>query len=128
MCSSDLLFGLGSIENIKGKVKYLVSVGLLVVLNVFFSIYSFQLDLTKEKRYTLSKSSEAIIASIHKPVKVHLYLGGDIPTYYKTIAIATQQLLDRYKQINPKNISWTWEVPSAMYTKEALYQFYDSLK
>ena len=122
-----VLFGMGSIENIKGKVKYLVSVGLLVVLNVFFSIYSFQLDLTKEKRYTLSKSSEAIIASIHKPVKVHLYLGGDIPTYYKTIAIATQQLLDRYKQINPKNISWTWEVPSAMYTKEALYKFYDSL-
>ena len=122
-----ILFAMGSIENIKGKVKYLITVGALISVNVFFSLYSFQLDLTKDHRFTLSKSTVQIVASIQKPVKVHLYLGGDIPAYYKSIAVNTQQLLDQFKQINPKAISWQWEVPSELYTKEALYQFYDSL-
>jgi gliding-associated putative ABC transporter substrate-binding component GldG len=58
---------------------------------------------------------------------VHLYLGGDIPPYYKYIALTTADLLERFKQINPKAISWTIEVPGELYKDDALYQFYDSL-
>ena len=122
-----VLFGLGSIENIKGKIKYLITVAPLIIINVFFSLYSFQFDLTKEQRYTFSESTQQIVSAIKKPVKVHLYLGGDIPAYYKTIAASTAQLLDRFKQMNPKAISWDIELPNEMYKNDALYQFYDSL-
>jgi len=122
-----VLFAIGSIENIKGKVKYLITVAVLISFNVFFSFYNFQLDLTKEQRYTLHENTRQIIAAINKPAKVHLYLGGDIPPYYKNIAIATADLLERFKQINPKAIQWNIEVPGALYKNDALYQFYDSL-
>ena len=126
-CSILVLFAIGSVENIKGKVKYLITVAVLLMVNVFFSFYNFQLDLTKEKRYSLDDSTQQIIGAVSKPVKIHLYLGGDIPPYYKNIAAATAQLLDRFKQINPKAISWTIELPSEMYKNDELYQFYDSL-
>jgi ABC-2 type transport system permease protein len=122
-----VLFAIGSIENIKGKVKYLITVAVLISFNVFFSFYNFQLDLTKEQRYTLHENTHQIIAAINKPAKVHLYLGGDIPSYYKNIAVATADLLERFKQINPKAIQWNIEVPGALYKNDALYQFYDSL-
>jgi len=122
-----VLFGIGSIENIKGKVKYLITVGALIFINVFFSFYNFQFDLTKEHRYTYNESTKQIVAAIVKPIKIHLYLGGDLPAYYKTIEVSTTQLLDRFKQINPKAISWEIELPSALYKNDALYQFYDSL-
>jgi len=122
-----VLFGIGSIENIKGKVKYLITVGALIFINVFFSFYNFQFDLTKEHRYTYNESTKQIVAAIVKPIKIHLYLGGDLPAYYKTIEVSTVQLLDRFKQINPKAISWEIELPSALYKNDALYQFYDSL-
>ncbi len=122
-----VLFAIGSIENIKGKVKYIITVAILVSFNVFFSFYNFQLDLTKEQRYTLSESTTQIISAINKPVKIHLYLGGDIPPYYKNIAVATATLLERFKQINPKAISWAIELPGDLYKNDALYQFYDSL-
>lgn len=122
-----VLFGIGSIENIKGKVKYLITVGALIFINVFFSFYNFQFDLTKEHRYTYNESTKQIVAAIVKPIKIHLYLGGDLPAYYKTIEVSTIQLLDRFKQINPKAISWEIELPSALYKNDALYQFYDSL-
>ena len=122
-----VLFAIGSMENIKGKVKYIITVAVLISFNVFFSIYNFQLDLTKEQRYTLHESTEQIIAAINKPARVHLYLGGDIPPYYKNIALATADLLERFKQINPNAISWAIEVPGELYKNDALYQFYDSL-
>jgi len=122
-----VLFGIGSMENIKGKVKYIITVAVLISFNVFFSFYNFQLDLTKEQRYTLGDSTQQIIAAINKPARVHLYLGGDIPPYYKNIAVATADLLERFKKINPKAISWDIEVPGELYKNDALYQFYDSL-
>lgn len=122
-----VLFAMGSLENIKGKVKYLITVIVLISFNVFFSFYNFQLDLTKEQRYTLHDNTQHIIAAINKPTKVHLYLGGDIPPYYKNIALATADLLERFKQINPNAIQWNIEVPGELYKNDALYQFYDSL-
>jgi gliding-associated putative ABC transporter substrate-binding component GldG/gliding motility-associated ABC transporter permease protein GldF len=122
-----VLFAIGSMENIKGKVKYIITVAVLISSNIFFSFYNFQLDLTKEQRYTLHGSTTEIIAAINKPARVHLYLGGDIPPYYKNIAVATADLLERFKQINPKAISWAIEVPGELYKDDALYQFYDSL-
>jgi ABC-2 type transport system permease protein len=122
-----VLFAIGSMENIKGKVKYIITVAVLISSNIFFSFYNFQLDLTKEQRYTLHETTQQIIAAINKPARVHLYLGGDIPPYYKNIAIATATLLERFKQINPKAISWDIEVPGELYKNDALYQFYDSL-
>ena len=122
-----VLFTIGSMENIKGKVKYIITVAVLISFNIFFSFYNFQLDLTKEQRYTLHESTTEIIAAINKPARVHLYLGGDIPPYYKNIALATADLLERFKQINPKAISWAIEVPGELYKDDALYQFYDSL-
>lgn len=58
---------------------------------------------------------------------MHLYLGGDIPPYYKNIAVAAATLLERFKQINPNAISWDIEIPGELYKDDALYQFYDSL-
>ena len=122
-----VLFAIGSMENIKGKVKYIITVAVLISFNIFFSIYNFQLDLTKEQRYTLHESTTEIIATINKPARVHLYLGGDIPPYYKNIAVAAATLLERFKQINPNAISWDIEIPGELYKDDALYQFYDSL-
>ena len=95
--------------------------------NYLAFVFPLQLDLTKEHRYTLSKSSSQIIQGVQKPVKIHLYLGGDLPAYYKKIAQATSVLLESLHQMNPKYIQWQLELPSQMYKDTALYQFYDSL-
>lgn len=79
-------------ENIKGKVKYLITVAVLLMVNVFFSFYNFQLDLTKEKRYSLDDSTQQIIVAVNKPVKVHLYLGE----IYRLIIKILQQPLRSY--------------------------------
>ena len=121
------LFSIGSVEQINGKVKYLIVFVSVIAFNYVAAIFPAQMDLTKDNRYTLSENSKNIIKEIGVPVKIHLYLGGDIPTHYKKIAQSTIALLGRLKQLNPQHITWQLEVPNKLYTDTALYQFYDSL-
>ena len=122
-----LLFLAGTVEQIKGKVRYTIILVSIIFINYAASIFTTQLDLTKDSRYSISTNSKEIIKELTAPVKIHLYLGGDIPTYYKKIAQSTISLLIHLKQINPQHIDWQLELPSKKYQDTALYQFYDSL-
>jgi gliding-associated putative ABC transporter substrate-binding component GldG len=126
-CSLIILFAAGTVEQIKGKVKYAVIILVVLLVSLLASLMPLKLDLTKDQRYTLSASSKQIIKELNIPVKIHLYLGGDVPTYYLKIAQSTTALLNQLQQLNPKQIQWQLEVPSEMYKDSALYQFYDSL-
>ena len=122
-----VLFGMGCVENIKGKSKNGLIILLLIVSNYAAVLFQFQFDLTKEKRYTLSESTKEIINQVSAPTKIHLYLGGDLPAQYKKLANAAAEMLDQLNQINPEKVNWELEVPTQMYKDTALYLFYDSL-
>ena len=122
-----VLFILGTIENLKGKIKYVFLLIAIIGANYLSNIFPFQFDLTKEKRYTLSESSTEVISQIQAPVTVHLYLGGDLPSNYKTISNAAIALLDQLHQINPGLIKWNLEIPNQSVSDTALYALYDSL-
>jgi gliding-associated putative ABC transporter substrate-binding component GldG len=122
-----VLFILGTIENLKGKIKYVFLLIAIIGANYLSNIFPFQFDLTKEKRYTLSASSTEVISQIQAPVTVHLYLGGDLPSNYKTISNAAIALLDQLHQINPSLIKWNLEIPNQSVSDTALFALYDSL-
>jgi gliding-associated putative ABC transporter substrate-binding component GldG len=122
-----VLFILGTIENLKGKIKYVFLLIAIIGANYLSNLFPFQFDLTKEKRYTLSASSTEVISQIQAPVTVHLYLGGDLPSNYKTISNAAIALLDQLHQINPSLIKWNLEIPNQSVSDTALYALYDSL-
>ncbi|MCE2654844.1 MAG: gliding motility-associated ABC transporter substrate-binding protein GldG [Sediminibacterium sp.] len=121
------LFILGTIENLKGKIKYVFLLIAIIGANYLSNIFPIQFDLTKENRYTLSSSSTEVISQIQAPVTVHLYLGGDLPSNYKTISNAAIALLDQLHQINPSLIKWSLEIPNQSVSDTALYILYDSL-
>ena len=122
-----VLFILGTIENLKGKIKYVFLLIAIIGANYLSNVFPFQFDLTKEKRYTLSASSTEVISQIQAPVTVHLYLGGDLPSNYKTISNAAIALLDQLHQINPGLIKWNLEIPNQSVSDTALFALYDSL-
>ena len=121
------IFTTGAIEQVKGKLRFVIIFVSILALNYFANVFPSQLDLTKDQRYTISSNSEKIIKEAEINVKVHLYLGGDIPSYYKKIAQSTTTLLNRLQKLNPGKIEWKLEVPNKIYKDTALFQFYDSL-
>ncbi len=122
-----VLFGLGCIENIKEKSASIIGLITILVINFASSWTSWQLDLTKDQRYTLSSATKQIIQQVQQPIKLHLYLGGDLPARYKKMELATKAILEKIVQNNPGQITWEQEVPNQIFKDTALYQFYDSL-
>ena len=51
----------------------LLMAAIVVVVNVFSYFYFFRIDFTKDRRYTLSKATNDILASLTKPVTITAY-------------------------------------------------------
>ena len=60
-------------------------------------------DLTVDKRYTLSPTTQQLLAQIKGPIDIKVLLKGNIPAEYKRLQTETLQLLEEYKAAN-KNI------------------------
>lgn len=82
------------------KIIYYIVLGLMLLGAL--SVFSTRLDLTSEKRYTLSESSVKVLKSVKKPLMVEVYLEGDFPAGFKQLQNETRFMLEEFRKINPK--------------------------
>lgn len=86
-----------------------VLVGLLLINIASLSFYK-RLDLTADKRYTLSKTTKKILSNINKPLFITIYLEGDFPSEFKRLQIETAQYLEELSTENT-NIKVHFQAP-----------------
>ncbi|SMO32424.1 gliding-associated putative ABC transporter substrate-binding component GldG [Chryseobacterium rhizoplanae] len=78
---------------------FLIAIVPLVIILTYSGI---RLDLTKEKRYTLSDNTIKVLESVKKPLTVDVYLEGDFPASFKQLQSETKFMLEEFRKINPK--------------------------
>ena len=64
-------------------------------------ILKFRVDLTKEKRYTLSDATIKVLKHVKQPLQVDVYLDGEFPASFKQLQNETKFLLEEFRRINP---------------------------
>ncbi|WP_294202637.1 MULTISPECIES: gliding motility-associated ABC transporter substrate-binding protein GldG [Chryseobacterium] len=88
------------------KIPFKSPLGILLFvilpLVIILAISGIRLDLTKEKRYTLSDNTIKVLESVHKPLVVDVYLEGDFPASFKQLQSETKFMLEEFRKINPK--------------------------
>ena len=84
----------------KNKILYITAVSLL--LGLIFGVVSKRLDLTQEKRYTLTEATIKTLKSVKKPMMIEVYLDGDFPASFKQLQNETKFILEEFRKINPK--------------------------
>lgn len=72
----------------------------LFVLNIIGNSFNKRIDLTKDKRYTLSDETIKIINGINQPLAIKVYLQGDFPAEFKRIQFETNQFLEELNALN----------------------------
>ena len=90
--------------------QLLLIIGIIVLVNVIAHYFYGSIDLTEEKRYTLSKSTRNVVRELDENVFVKILLDGDLPPGFKRLQNSTRDLLDELKDINP-NIQYVFEDP-----------------
>ncbi len=83
----------------------------IVVVNLAGSNYFTRIDLTAEKRFTLSPSTIKILKNVDDVVFIKVFLKGDFPAGFKRLRRATKELLDEFRAYN-KNIQYEFINPS----------------
>lgn len=87
--------------------------GILIVIfvNVIGYYLFVRLDLTSEKRYTLSKSTKSLLKKIDEPVLYRVYLEGEFPADFKRLQNETKEMLNQFRAYN-KNIQYEFVNPN----------------
>ena len=85
----------------KNRLKSIgITVGVVLILNTIGSYFFYRLDLTKDKRYTLSTSSLHIIEQVKNPLYIKVYMQGDLPAEFKRLQLETRQMLEEFQGYN----------------------------
>ena len=80
--------------------KVVIALVCLLVVNYIAKQWHTRIDLTQDKRYTLSEVSKKTLAKIQNPIVIDVLLKGNIPTEFKKLQTETIQLLDEYAASN----------------------------
>lgn len=69
----------------------------LFAINFLASVFHSRIDLTKEKRYTLSNATKDLVKKIDDKVEVDVFLTGDFPSGFRKLANSTDEFLQLLK-------------------------------
>jgi gliding-associated putative ABC transporter substrate-binding component GldG len=85
----------------------------ILVLVVFISSKAFfRVDLTSEKRFTLSDETKTILKNLDDVVYVKVYLDGDLPVGFKKLHNVVRETLDEFRVYGKSNIQYEFINPS----------------
>ncbi len=96
---------------------------IIIVLNIISSYLFTRIDLTSEKRYTLSPATKELLRSVDDYIFFRVYLEGDFPAGFKKLRRETKEMLDELRAYN-KLIGYEFVNPlspgNASETKETI--------
>jgi len=112
--------------------KEMIGILAAIVLAVVLSTFAFtRFDFTKEKRFTISKTSRNILDSLHNNVTVTVYLEGDgLPGGMKRLRSAVKDMLSDLKSYSHSRLQYYFIDPLDRIKKlppDQQRQMYDSL-
>jgi gliding-associated putative ABC transporter substrate-binding component GldG len=93
----------------------------IVAVNFLGSVFHTRLDLTREKRYTLSKATHKLLKELDEPVVIDVFLKGEFPSGFKKLANSTNELLKEFKETGKKNIVYNFIRPEELLTDSVRY-------
>lgn len=103
---------------------------IIAVVAVYFisERHFFRIDLTSEKRYSLSENTQNLLGSLDDELKVNIYLDGDLNAGFLRLRKAVKEMLDEFDAYAGAKVHYTFENPSAGATNEERDKKYDELE
>lgn len=98
------------------KKSFVVFACLLVALIISQFVYK-RFDLTQDKRYTLTETSNLLLENIDKNLQIDILLGGELTGNYRILKNEIQFLLEELREKNPK-VNYRFVDPLEMNTSE----------
>ncbi|MEO7531191.1 MAG: gliding motility-associated ABC transporter substrate-binding protein GldG, partial [Sediminibacterium sp.] len=84
---------------------------LFIAVIYLSTLFSYRVDLTAEKRYSLTPATKTLLQNFDSIISIKVFLTGNLPADYKKLSIATKDLLDEFRSLSGNRIQVIFEKP-----------------
>jgi ABC-2 type transport system permease protein len=107
--------------------QFLSAVAGIIIIAVACSYLRFRLDLTEDKRYTLSDPSRKVLSGIKNDIYIQVYLDGEMPIPLKKLKRSVRETLDEFRIASGRKIDYDFINPSESSDSRQRQSRYQSL-
>jgi gliding-associated putative ABC transporter substrate-binding component GldG len=103
-----------NIKSIKSKswIQFISTTAVIIFIVSLSSLISIRIDLTEDKRFTLSDPTKAILSEIKNDIYIQVYLDGEIPIPLKRLKRSVTEMLDEFRINSGRKIDYEVINPS----------------
>ena len=94
-----------------GRIWWIPVLIMLVAVNFLAATYHERVDLTNEKRFTISSPVKKLLGNLDDVVQVDVFLKGEFPSGFKKLAITADELLQEFREFSHSNIRYRFLSP-----------------
>ena len=109
--------------------QLLLTAAVVVLLAYLSGLQFFRIDLTSEKRYSLSGSSRQLLENLDEVVYVRIYLDGELPPEFVNFRKSIRELMDEFRAYAGENLQYEfinpYDEPDETLRNRQIEQLYD---
>ena len=87
---------------------------ILLLVNWAASQFHTRVDLTNEKRFTLSSATKKLLAKLEAPVIIDVFLKGNYPSGFRQLSSSTNDMLKEFKEVAGNKIQYNFIGPDEL--------------
>src|SRR4051794_14307814 len=93
------------------KYWWIIFLALFPAVTYVSSLFHYRVDLTAEKRFSLTSATKNLLRNLDSTVTIKVFLAGDLPADYKKLSIATDDLLSEFRDLSNDKVQVRFEKP-----------------
>lgn len=87
--------------------KWMYVLPLLILVNLLGSRLYGRMDITDDKRYTLSENTRQLLQHLDRGVGIDIFLAGNLPAGMQKLHYATTRMLEEFRRITGNKLRYT---------------------
>ncbi len=108
-------------------IQLILLLAILIIANVLSNYLFTRIDMTQEKRYSLSSSSKELASRLPDIVYFRIYLEGELPPGFTKLKNSMREMLDEFKVYSGDKIEYEFIDPSANHDEKQKVTLYRQL-
>lgn len=96
---------------------------LVIVINLFASLFFFRIDLTEEKRHSIKPVTRSMLERLEDVVYIEVYLEGDLNAEFKRLRNAIRETLEEFRVYSGGKVQYKFTNPMQALSQKAQNEF-----
>ena len=112
---------------VSDTVWFIGGVAIIIFINIIAQQFFFRIDLTEDKRYTVSDATQAMLEKMNNEVYVEVFLEGEFPAGFERLQSTIREKLEEFRVYAGDNIQYKFTNPNANSDAKTRNEYFNQL-